>query len=241
METDQVEFKSLTPEDIEKMRSETDSEGREAIQAKLKSGKSVMGKIGSYVWKGIDIVGETIAILTFFFLVAVFIRSNFRRMVLTAVTALLLVSSLVGAQEHLVEYSLSRDAANLDIKYHQDYMMQNWCQKWRVYDEWEQHTSMSGYYSETLACILAQSNYSCDCKPTPEYIPVVSHSKADRLSKFKNMDCVMALSNNNTQIDKINLLDTYSEHLYYTAKQDRWLTTKHHKLISWMLVSQEAV
>lgn len=111
-------------------------------------------------------------------------------------------------------------------------MMQNWCSLWRVFDEWEQHTSMSGYYSETLACSLAHSNYTCDCKPTPEYIPVVGHSRADQLSKYKNMDCIITPVNSKAQMDKISLLATYAEHLCYTAKQDRWLTTKHHKLIS---------
>lgn len=118
MGTDQVDSKSLLPEDLEKLQGEDHNEAREAVKKELT--KSTLERTTGIIGKAVDAIGETVAIITLLFLITVMVRSRIRRRAQATpiVTAILMMSTLVGAAEHLIEYCMSKEAANIDIPHH---------------------------------------------------------------------------------------------------------------------------
>lgn len=230
--TANTEFKSLTAEEISKLQDEANSEIRRTLTEELTNDSVDIVTISSTIHKGVDFIGEYLAILIAFFLLYICLKSRVMRGTTTTIS-LLMVCPLISAHVHVLEIRPTREQATIDIHNHQTYIKNNWCQEWRYTEEWTEYQHTRGYYPHTLACLLAYKDFSCPCMPSAEWVPVVNHDQVDGLEKYTTTACPAETINlDRNQEEQVDLLNVFSQHLFERAKGDNWPKDKLTRLVA---------
>lgn len=118
-------FRSLSAEEVMKIRNEQHSLKRKTLAEELSNNPKI-GPFASAIHGYVDQIGEYLALMIFFFLFILYVKSRAtRQAVPTAVALLMLSTSIMASDQHLIEVRLNRQQTTNEISRHQKFIIDN--------------------------------------------------------------------------------------------------------------------